>query len=479
MIATQGMRNVHRDLIETLEDVERGLIKRLRISCPARLGKSQLWAINFPARYLGRHSDKKFVLASATSSMATKFGKDTRHLVMSQRYKNVFPEFQLAPDQWEKANWETTKGWGMFSVGVGWQLTGRWGDVLYIDDPVRDMADAQSSTVQESTVDWYESVLATRKQSEDSAIILTMTRWDTYDLAWYLEQKEKEGWDVFHKFTIKAIDDADHPIIWPGKRGPQYFIKERESRSYKVWMALYQQDPTQISGNIFKPGGERYFIDSDFEKVGWLKKSDIIIGLHVDPAFSTNVKSDDIVLAMVGQHKLTKDIYIFDIFADTKAPSEARRMMFHMLRKWKMNGFNKPYVSIEQSTINKDQQKFYKDWLAEMEKENEYYTDLPFRPRSDKAQRIRDEIEPMRSLNKLYFNKNMPADTLKKVLTQIFKFPNDKHDDAIDCIAQSIYQLRNWANQLPEQNNRRKESTIEIQYDPLTNQKMIPWQRFS
>jgi phage terminase large subunit-like protein len=86
--------------------------------------------------------------------------------------------------------------------------------------------------------------------------------------------------------------------------------------------------------------------------------------------------------------------------------------------------------------LNKDQQQFYKDWLAAMEHENEFYTDIPFRPRTDKATRITDEIDSLWSLNKIYFNKNMPSDTLKKALTQIFKFPNEKHDDIADCIAQ-------------------------------------------
>jgi hypothetical protein len=61
-------------------------------------------------------------------------------------------------------------------------------------------------------------------------------------------------------------------------------------------------------------------------------------------------------------------------------------------------------------------------------------------------------------------------------LTQIFKFPNEKHDDIADCIAQWIYQLRNGAWKLIEQ-NKRKESNIEVQYDQLTNMPINSWQR--
>lgn len=477
VIATQWARNIHRDLIEILEDVEKWIIKRLRISCPARLGKTRLWGINFPSWYLWRHPDKSFVLASYSANMAVKFSKDTRRMAMSDRYKSVFPNFQMANDQGAKWDWETIQWWGMYAVGVEWGLTWRWWNVLYIDDPVKDMKDAQSPVVQEATVDRYESVLSTRKQDENSAIVLTMTRWDLHDLAWYLENKEKEWWDRFVKFTIKAIDENDHPIIWPGKRWPTYFFKEREIRSHKVWTALYQQDPTDMSWALFKPGEERYFLESDFEKEGGiLKKSDFNLGLIVDPAFSSNIKSDDIVLMMVGQHKLTKDIYVFDIWAETKAPTVSRRQMFFLLKKWIMNGFNKPFVSIEQVDINKDQTAFYKNRCKDMEDLSEFYTTYQYRPKVDKAQRIVDEIEPMWTANKVYFNKNIPQEVLKETMDQIFKFPNVKHDDRIDCLAQAIAQFHKLKLIDPREENRARNKKEEIMYDPVTNE-VISWQR--
>lgn len=444
VIATQNLRNIHRELIHVYQDVALGRLLRLRVSCPARLGKSELWAINLPTRFIGRDPTKEFVLASYSSSLATKFGKKARDIVKSQRYRNVFPDFHLADDQDTKANRETKQRWWMYTVWVEGTLTWSGWDILYIDDPVKDMQDAQSPVIQENIIDRYDAVLSTRKQTEKTAIVLTMTRWDINDLAWYLDQKEKEGGEVFYKYTIKAIDDQGFPIIWPGKRGPDYFLKERENRSFKVRSALFQQDPIAISGNVFKPGEERYFLESDMEKTGWLNKNDFVMWLFVDPAFSSGMNSDDIVLIMAWQHKITKDIYIFDIWADTKAPSDSRRHMFHMLQKWILKWYNKPFVSIEMSTINRDQTKFKKDWLTEMDTRNEFYTTYDYKPVGKKENRIVDQIEPMWTLNKLYFNNNIPADVLKRTFEQFNKFPNTKHDDIVDCIGQSIYQLSQW-----------------------------------
>lgn len=52
LTATQGERKIHERIIEKLEAVERGEIKRLMIFCPPRLGKSELVSKRFPAWYL-------------------------------------------------------------------------------------------------------------------------------------------------------------------------------------------------------------------------------------------------------------------------------------------------------------------------------------------------------------------------------------------------------------------------------------------
>ncbi len=93
------------------------------------------------------------------------------------------------------------------------------------------------------------------------------------------------------------------------------------------------------------------------------------------------------------------------------------------------------------SNINRDQTKFKKDRLQEMENRNEFYTTYDYKPVGKKENRIVDQIEPMWTLNKLYFNSNMPQDILKRVFEQFNKFPNTKHDDIVDCVGQAIYQL--------------------------------------
>jgi hypothetical protein len=54
----------HELVVDRLESVERGEIKRLMISLPPRHGKSFLALQIFPAWYLGRHPDREIISAT-------------------------------------------------------------------------------------------------------------------------------------------------------------------------------------------------------------------------------------------------------------------------------------------------------------------------------------------------------------------------------------------------------------------------------
>jgi len=56
-----------------------------------------------------------------------------------------------------------------------------------------------------------------------------------------------------------------------------------------------------------------YFLLSHFEDLdSILKKPDLRCAISIDPAFSTNAKSDDAVVLGIGEHKISKGYYLID-----------------------------------------------------------------------------------------------------------------------------------------------------------------------
>jgi hypothetical protein len=450
MTASQGGLGVHRRIIEKLEAVEAGRIKRLAIFLPPRIGKSELASIRFPTWCLGRQPDRRIVLASYGAELASDFGRKARAVTRTQEYRNIFPEFALSDDKKEGGNWETSAGGGMYTTGVGGSLTGKGFSIGLIDDAVKDRQDAESETIQKRTIEWYTSTFFTRRMTQDAAIVLMMTRWSEYDLAGYLLEQAKQGGEQWEVLSIPAIDAQGNEILWPGKWDSGYFKELQKNVPRRDWAALYQQDPIGSASNIFKMSDLRYFKASDFERAdGILKKDDLVVKMFIDPAFSSSATADDAAIVAIGRHTLTGNLYVLDGYADTAAPSHTFEAALAMWDHLEQDGFKPRSISVESVPLSRDQNKFIIDFKEFLKSRGRYVTVNEWKPVGKKEDRIRLVLEPRMSLHGLHIRSDMPDNQfLRKFEKQLRDFPNGNHDDVIDVVAQGV-EVSHSSGQLP------------------------------
>jgi len=445
MIATQWGVWIHKRIIDKLEAVERWEIKRLMIFIRPRVWKSELTSLRFPTWCLWRNPKRKIVVASYGADLASDFGRKGRDVVKSQEYKNIFSDFWLSKAKAEGWNWETTKWGWLYTVWVSWPLTGKWFDIWIIDDPVKDREEAESATYQQKVINWYTSTFYTRKQDENSAIILMMTRWNQRDLAWYLLKEAENGWDKWDVLSIPAIDEEWNAIIWPWKWSEWYIEDEKKNVSKRDWAALYQQDPIWSSSNIFERSNMRFFLMSDFEKE-WaiLRKDDFDVWMYVDPAFSSSASSDDASVTCFWKHKISNCFYWFDYYADVWAPSKTFRATVAMYDRMEMEWLKPKYICIEDVPLNRDQSKFIKDFKAHLREINRMdILVITHKPKGKKNDRIKFVLEPITAINALYLRKDFPDKALMlKIEDQMMDFPNWKHDDLLDNITMAVTDLQ-------------------------------------
>jgi len=248
-------------LFDKLNAVERGEIKRLMVFMPPRHGKSMATSELFPAWFLGRNPKKQVVVASYAASLAQSFGRKVRNLFASPEFGALFPGVGLAADSAAKDNWHTNLGGVFTSVGIGGGLTGKGADIAIIDDPVKDMQDADSETIRETTWDWYRSVLRTRLMP-GGAIVVVLTRWHQDDLAGRLladmDAGHGEKWEVI---SLPAIADSNDDALgrsigdplWPARFPLSELLPIKTADAGgRTWSALYQQKPTPGDGTLFK-----------------------------------------------------------------------------------------------------------------------------------------------------------------------------------------------------------------------------------
>lgn len=241
--------SMHHKICEKLEQVERGELKRLMIFTPPRHGKSELVSKRLESWMLGRNPGKQIISASYGADLASDFGRDVRNIVASAEFKTLFPEVKLAEDSQSKNRWHTNHGGSYVSAGVGSAITGRGADLLNIDDPVKDRAEAESSTVRDGVWDWYKSTAYTRLMP-GAAVILTMTRWHEDDLAGRLLESEKSGGDKWEVLCLPAFDEQNK-ALWPERYDENALSNIRSAIGEREFGALYQQNP--------KPDGSSFF----------------------------------------------------------------------------------------------------------------------------------------------------------------------------------------------------------------------------
>ena len=241
-------RHIH-TICETIESFLRSDRRGLMISMPPRHMKSTIGAECLPAWWLSRNPQGEVIIASYNQTQARKMSRACRQRFDSDMHRMIFgtASFSIdAADEFQlrgKLNGRPS----LIAAGVGSGLTGSGGDLIIIDDPVKDMEEADSETMRDKVYDWYTSVASTRL-SPGGHIILIMTRWHHDDLAGRILNDDADSWQVLN---LPAID-AEGNALWPERFPVSDLESKRAAMGSRVFEALYQGRPTPLEGGMFK-----------------------------------------------------------------------------------------------------------------------------------------------------------------------------------------------------------------------------------
>jgi len=117
--------------------------------------------INRLRALLGRNAGARIICASYSQDLADKFSRDCRALIETPFYKRVFPRTRLNPKKNTEGEFETTRRGYRLATSVGGTLTGRGGDVLIVDDPIK-ANDANAEVALTGAADWFRNTALSR-----------------------------------------------------------------------------------------------------------------------------------------------------------------------------------------------------------------------------------------------------------------------------------------------------------------------------
>ena len=405
------------------------------INMPPRHGKSELASRRFPAWFLGRNPTKNVIGASYNSDLANDFGRNVRNIVGSREYQALF-ETRLAEDSRAANRWNTSDGGAYVAAGVGTAITGRGADVLLIDDPLKDRAEADSETVRQNVWDWYTSTAYTRL-APGGRVIVIQTRWHEDDLTGRLLEEEAKGGDKWEILELPAIS-PDGKALWPGFYPLETLERYQAVLPARDWAALYQQRPAPEEGAYFKRDWFRYYD----EKPKHLR-------LYGSSDYAVTEDGGDYTVHIVVGIDPEDNIYVLDIWRAQTTSDVWIQAWLDLVRE------HKPLMWVEESgQIIKSIGPFLEKRMRE---EKVYCRREQVASAADKPTRSRS-IQARTAMGKVYLPSKAPW--LEAFQSELLTFPAGKHDDQVDTfglIGRMLDELVKGSVPKPEQPRARSD----------------------
>lgn len=257
-----------------IEAVLRGRRRRLMISAPPQEFKSMLCAVTTPIRALQLHPNWRVMLLTYADGLAEEHSRAARELVR-QHGTGVVDSLtgQPLPDRLgislhsslaTASNWRIAEGeGGLVAAGRDATITGKRADLLIVDDPFKNMQEADSHAMRTKIIEWFHSVATTRLGAGASVIII-QTRWHPEDLCGMLLKHDREMPPELREWHYINIPAVAHPkIVDALEREPGVALESARGRTLadfqaiersvgkRVWNALYQGSPTPPEGGLF------------------------------------------------------------------------------------------------------------------------------------------------------------------------------------------------------------------------------------
>lgn len=231
---------------------------RICISAPPRHGKSELFTRWTPPWALDRNARARVMILSYGAELVSDFGSDIRGIILENEARlNV----KLAKNARGREKFLTTSGGSVIAAGIGGTIVGRGGDLILVDDYLKNAMEAFSPTLRQSIYNWFISTVMTRVEPNGN-VILVATRWHRDDLIGRLRKYHSDSWTfislpaVIENEAQMAADPLGRKMgepLWPERYSRESLAQTRLDLGEYFWKALFQQEPIPEQGASIKP----------------------------------------------------------------------------------------------------------------------------------------------------------------------------------------------------------------------------------
>lgn len=402
-----------------------GKTKRLIITLPPRHLKSLCSSIAFVTWVLGKRPHAHIVCASYSEDLAITFANERRKVMQSDRYKRAFPKVKIGKGKNTETETVFTQGGRIVSTSVGGTFTGKGGNFVIIDDPLK-TGDAMSEAERKKVNDWFRNTVYTRHNDpKNDVFIIVMQRVHMDDLVGHM--MDLDEWVVLDLPAIAQEDqeiEIDDGVFYHRKAGdvlhPDHCDLEELEKLKKVlgstaFSAQYLQRPVPPGGIVFKKDWFQTYIvpvcESKIERVwqSWDTASQVGDG---------NSYSVCVTFGIQGSL-----LCVLDVTWGRWEYPDLKKKVVELAKK---EGAER--IIIEKASTGLS---LLQDLMG---KEN--LNLIPYPPKGDKLTRA-EQVAAMVEAGRVYLPDDAPW--LAEFLNQLLAFPGAKHDDMVDAFSQLLW----------------------------------------
>jgi predicted phage terminase large subunit-like protein len=396
------------------------------ITVPPRNLKSICASVALPAFALGHDPACKFICVSYAQGLAEKHANDCRALMQSPMYRRVF-QTRISPQKDTQLEFATTGGGYRLATSVGGTLTGRGGNFIVLDDPLKPQ-DAYSQVARNNLTQWYSNTLLSRLDNKaEDVIVVVMQRLHVDDFIAYL--LGQEGWTHLNLAAIAETDERvqlsqeRHHVRRRGEalhseREPLSVLNQlKQSMGSMDFSAQYQQEPVPEGGNLIRQDWFPVYDEpptparGDRTIVSW------------DTALSANELSSYsacMVLQVRGE-----TAYVLDVFRERLEYPELKRKVIGLHHRWKSYTDNYALL-IEKAGSGMS-------LIQDLRREHIH--PIAVRPKEDKVIRMNAQIARIEA-GSVFIPRR--AHWLGDFFQEVLAFPVSRHTDQIDAFSQAL-----------------------------------------
>jgi predicted phage terminase large subunit-like protein len=408
-----------------LEQCCAGTIRRLIIAVPPRYLKSICASVALPAWALGRDPARRIICASYSNELTAKHARDCRAVMESNWYRAIFPKTRINPYKNTELEFETTARGYRYGTSVGGTLTGRGGNLIIVDDPMKP-ADGLSEVKRESVNQWFDGTLYSRLDSKsDDAIVIIMQRLHIDDLVGHVSAQE--DWTILSLPAIadepqriptgphSHIDRKPGDVLHPAREPRSVLHRIKETIGSYNFSAQYQQCPVPPGGALIRAAWLHTYRDIPPQQPG-----DRIVQSWDTASKAEEIHDWSVCTTWLVQKEL---YYLLAVFRRRLEYPELKRTIAAQAQ---MHGADTVLIEDKASGTS---------LIQDLCQEGSLHP-IAVVPEADKLTRMASQSAKIEA-GRVLFPEDAPW--LGDFLTEILQFPHGRHDDQIDSLSQFLH----------------------------------------